>query len=419
MSYVELHARSAFSFLRGASQPEWLAMEAARLGMSALAICDRGGVYGAPRLHAAAKEQGLQPIVGAELPMEDGCVLPVLVASRAGYRNLCRLITAAKLRGTKAEAPVKWSELQGQTDGIIALTGDEEGVFRDPKNAATVLDRLVDSFGRENVYLEIQRHFLREEEWRNQCIVDAARARNLPLVATNGVCCHEAAARGVLDVLACIRHHTDLDHAGRLLAPNSERHLKSAAAMRRIFADLPEAVENTLRIAERVDFSLSNLGYEFPRYPVPDGETMDSWLRKMTYAGARTRYGVLSPRVIAQLDRELDLIGKLGFPGYFLIVWDIVNFCREQDILVQGRGSAANSAVCYSLGITACDPIACNLLFERFLSEGRTSWPDIDLDLPSGDRRERVIQEVYRRYGTHGAAMTANVITYRGRTAMC
>jgi error-prone DNA polymerase len=418
MSYVELHARSAFSFLRGASQPEWLASEAARLGMPALALCDRGGVYGAPRLHAAAKELGIRAIAGAELPMEDGCVLPVLVASRSGYRNLCRLITVAKLRGTKTEAPVKWSELPGQTEGLIALTGDEEGVFRDPKNAGTMLDRLVDSFGRDNVYLEIQRHFLREEEWRNQCIVDAARARNLPLVATNGVCCHEAAARGVLDVLACIRHHTDLDHAGRLLAPNAERHLKSAATMRRIFADLPDAVDNTLRIAERIDFSLSNLGYEFPRYPVPDGETMDSWLRKMTYAGARTRYGVPSARVTAQLDRELDLIGKLGFPGYFLIVWDIVNFCREQDILVQGRGSAANSAVCYSLGITACDPIACNLLFERFLSEGRTSWPDIDLDLPSGDRRERVIQEVYRRYGSHGAAMTANVITYRGRSAM-
>jgi error-prone DNA polymerase len=223
---------------------------------------------------------------------------------------------------------------------------------------------------------------------------------------------------GLDEWLADIRHHTSLDKAGRLLASNSERHLKSATEMIRLFADLPEAIANTTRIAERIDFSLSNLGYEFPRYPVPEGESMDSWLRKMTYQGARRRYGTLSERVTAQLERELALIAKLGFSGYFLIVWDIVNFCREQDILCQGRGSAANSAVCYSLGITACDPIACNLLFERFLSEGRTSWSDIDIDLPSGDRRERVIQEVYRRYGKHGAAMTANVITYRGKSAM-
>jgi error-prone DNA polymerase len=418
MNYVELHARSAFSFLRGASQPEWIAEETARLGLSGVALLDRGGVYGSPRLYAAAKEHGIKPIVGAELQMEDGCVIPVLVENRAGYRNLCRLITQAKLRGTKTDAPVRWSELLLHAEGLIALTGDEDGVFRDPRTSAHALERLTSVFGRENVFVEIQRHFCREEEWRNACIVDAARACGLPLVATNGVCYHEAAARPVLDVFTCIRHHTSLDRAGRLLASNSERHLKSAAEMIRLFADLPEAIESTTRIAERIDFSLSNLGYEFPRYPVPEGESMDSWLRKMTYRGARQRYGTLSERVTTQIKRELTLIEKLGFSGYFLIVWDIVNFCREQDILCQGRGSAANSAVCYSLGITACDPIACNLLFERFLSEGHTSWPDIDIDLPSGDRRERVIQEIYRRYGKHGAAMTANVITYRGKSAM-
>jgi error-prone DNA polymerase len=190
--------------------------------------------------------------------------------------------------------------------------------------------------------------------------------------------------------------------------------------MKRLFADHPEAIRNTVRLAERLQFSLENLGYSFPRYPVTAGETMDSTLRKMALAGARSRYSHLTPKVLQQLNRELDLIAKFGFSGYFLIVWDIVNFCTGNNILVQGRGSAANSVVCYSLGITACDPIACNLLFERFLSEGRgnKSWPDIDLDLPSGDRRERVIQEVYQRYGKHGAAMTANVISYRGRSAM-
>jgi error-prone DNA polymerase len=203
-----------------------------------------------------------------------------------------------------------------------------------------------------------------------------------------------------------------------LLSANDERYLKSAAQMTRLFADLPQALAETVRLAERLEFTLENLGYEFPRYDVPSGETMDSFLRQVTMAGARRRYGQIEPRVAAQLERELDLIARLGFSGYFLIAWDLVSFCRAQDILVQGRGSAANSTVCYSLGITACDPIAHQLLFERFLSEGRTSWPDIDLDLPSGDRRERVIQEVYRRYGRHGAAMTANVITFRGRSAM-
>ncbi len=417
-TYVELHARSAFSFLRAASQPEQLAERAAALDLPAMALLDRDGVYGSARLHAAARERGLRGIVGAELTLDDGSVLPVIAATRPGYRNLCRLLTKAKLRGTKAHAPIQWAELAASSEGLIALTGDEEGVLADPLRDASRLKRVVEAFGHQNVFVEIQRHFRREEEWRNQALVDLARAHDLPLVATNGVTCHEKAARGVLDVFTCARHHTTLDRAGRLLAANSERALKSGAEMERLFADLPEAITNTQRIAERVEFSLENLGYEFPRYAVPEGESMDSWLRQMTYRGARERYGVLTERVTRQLERELTLIAQLGFSGYFLIVWDLVNFCREADILMQGRGSAANSAVCYSLGITACDPIACNLLFERFLSEGRTSWPDIDLDLPSGERRERVIQEVYRRYGPHGAAMTANVITFRGKSCM-
>ena len=245
-----------------------------------------------------------------------------------------------------------------------------------------------------------------------------ARTRGFPLVATNGVLYAKPDGRRALDLFTCARHHTTFDSAGRLLSINAERHLKSAPQMERLFADLPEAIENTSLVAERLEFSLENLGYEFPKYPVPPGETMDSFLRTVAFAGARARYSHLSAKVLKQLNFELDLIRRLGFSGYFLIVWDIANYCSQNDIFMQGRGSAANSVVCYSLGITACDPIANNLLFERFLSEGRKTWPDIDLDLPSGDRRERVIQEVYRRYGKHGAAMTANVITYRGRSAM-
>ena len=205
--------------------------------------------------------------------------------------------------------------------------------------------------------------------------------------------------------------------AGRRLAANAERYLKPPAQMARLFADRPGAVHATRELADRLQFSMRDLGYRFPKYPVPDGETEISFLRKIAEVGARDRYRPFHDRARAQVARELDLIEKLELAGYFLIVWDIVNFCRQQDILVQGRGSAANSAVCYSLGITAVDPVGMELLFERFLSEERGEWPDIDLDLPSGDRRERVIQHVYQKYGQHGAAMTANVITYRGKSA--
>ncbi|HEY5753986.1 MAG TPA: error-prone DNA polymerase [Chthoniobacterales bacterium] len=425
MGYVELHARSACSFLRGASHPEALAIRAVECGLPAMALCDRDGVYGAARFYHAAKEHNLRAIVGAELTMDDGSVLPVLVARRTGYRNLCRLITRAKLRGTKTDAPVFWNELAEFSDGLVALTGDEEGPIRqalarkDNPKAMAIVEQLVAAFGKENVFIEIQRHLRRGEERENDALRDLAATTCLPLLATNGVLYATREERPVLDVFTCARNHTQLDAAGRLLSLNDERHLKPGPQMARLFADMPEAIANTARLAGRLDFTLENLGYEFPKYRgVPEGETMDSFLHKMTLEGAQKRYPTLSQPVLRQLDHELDLIARLGFSGYFLIVWDLMNFCRDQNILAQGRGSAANSAVCYSLGITACDPVENKLLFERFLSEGRTSWPDIDIDLPSGDRRERVIQEVYRRYGKHGAAMTANVITFRGRSAM-
>lgn len=420
MSYIELHARSAFSFLRGASLPEQLAERAAQFQLPAMALCDRDGVYGAPRFFAAAKTQGIRPIIGSELTMEDSAVLPVLVESRTGYRNLCRLITRAQLRSEKGHSAVRWDELPEFAEGLVALTGDNEGPLvtriQNDHEPDAILEMLLRSFGPRNVFIEIQRHRIRGEDRINTALVQLAAAHNLPLLATNGVQHAASAGRQALDVFTCIRHHTHLDAAGRLLAQNSERFLKDGATMRQLFADLPQAIENTIRLADRLEFSLENLGYEFPKYPVPDGET-DSFLRKQTFVGAMQRYGAITPKVRAQLEHELAVIAKLGFAGYFLIVWDIINFCRESNIMVQGRGSAANSAVCYSLGITAVDPIGSDLLFERFLSEGRKGWPDIDLDLPSGDRRERAIQEVYRRYGRLGAAMTANVITYRGRSA--
>lgn len=422
MNYVELHARSAFSFLRGASQPEDLVETAASLKLPGIALCDRDGVYGIPRAHAKSKEyEKFNAHVGAELTMEGGHVLPVLVKNRTGYQNLCRLITEAKLRGTKTESFVRWNELPIYSEGLLALTGDEEGPLRnlEDSQAPQRLDQLITAFGHENVFVEIQRHLRRGEDNHNTALVHLAESRKLPIVATNGVVYATPSARGVLDVFTCARNHTHLDAAGRLLSLNTERHLKSATAMSALFADLPEAITNTERVAARLDFTLKNLGYKFPKYDIPANHSMDSFLRERTMEGARERYKNLSARVLDQLNKELSIIAELNFSGYFLIVWDICEYCKKSNILMQGRGSAANSAVCYSLGITACDPIEYELLFERFLSEGHgEDFPDIDLDLPSGDKREQVIQEVYRRYGKHGAAMTANVITYRGRSAM-
>jgi error-prone DNA polymerase len=405
--YVELHARSAFSFLRGASLPEALAGCAASLGLPAVALLDRDGVYGAPRFHFAAKKAGIRAHIGAEITVTGGEVYPLLVRNRTGYRNLCRLVTRMKLRAKKYEATATLAEIAEHAEGLVALaTGPRERI-----------ERIIAAFGRENVYAEIQRHLDREEEARNLALIDTARSLRIPLVATNGVSHATAAEREVLDVLTSVRNHVTLETAGRLLAANTERHLKSGAAMERLFADLPEAIAHTAELSSRLEFTLTDLGYEFPKYPVPAGETMDAFLAKRVDEGARLRYRPYHERARRQVERELALIAKLGLAGYFLIVWDLVEFCRKNGILGQGRGSAANSAVCYSLGITAVDPVGMDLLFERFLSEERGEWPDIDLDLPSGDQRERVIQYVYERYGRRGAAMTANVITYRGRSA--
>src|SRR6195256_4260401 len=425
MPYIELHASSAFSFLRGGSFPEQLAETAAELEMPALALLDRDGVYGAQRFSVSAREHNVRPIIGCELTMEDGGILPVLVENRTGYKNLCELLTQAHLRSEKGKCAVQWSELPEFAQGIVALFGGTTSVSSQNSWDATehvppISDRaqfLIDAFGRENVFVEIQRHFLRGEERINQVLVDLAAHYRLSILATNGVQYAKPYGREVLDVFTCIREHTHLDAAGKLLTQNAERHLKNGREMRELFHDLPEAIENTSRLAERLTFSLENIGYEFPSFPVPDGHSMDSFLRTIVWFGAQQRYAAISAAVKRQLEEELALIQKLGFPGYFLIVWDIINFCREHNVMVQGRGSAANSAVCYCLGITPVDPVSNHLVFERFLSESRKGWPDIDLDLPSGDRRESVIQEIYRRYGKRGAAMTANVISYRGRSA--
>jgi len=470
--YVELHARSAFSFLRGAATPEELIAVCSELKMPAMALLDNDGLYGAARFHLAAKKLDIKAHIGAEITVSTSgaeisnpgfqipnskpkgqnpkfkthnstFVLPLIVCNRTGYQNLCRLITLMKLRVPKhakpGECAVSLDELAEYSEGLVCLTGDSDGpLFANGLGAGVdcasggqcpllnmeaaqqTAEHLIEIFGRENVYAELQRHFNRGEEVRNHAVIEMARRLQLPLLATNGVGYATRAQRQVADVFTCIRNHVRLETAGRLLSINSERFVKSPQEMAALFADLPEAIANTVELSSRLEFTLKDLGYEFPKYPVPSGETMTSFLRQRTFEGARVRYGRnpdVSGRAAKQIEHELKLIEKLKLEGYFLIVWDIVEFCKHQGILIQGRGSAANSAVCYSLGITAVDPVGMELLFERFLSEERGEWPDIDLDLPSGDQRERAIQYVYQRYGKLGAAMTANVITYRGRSA--
>ena len=423
MQYVELHARSAFSFLEGASLPERLAEVCAALDMPAMALLDRNGVYGSPRFHLAAEQSKIKAHVGAEITLAEGNC-PVLVKSRAGYQNICRLITTAKLRaGKKNEATSSLHELEAYTEGLICLTGDEKGPLahalkkKGKDGAWKLLGNLIIAFGRENVYVELQRHQNRFQEARNQAAIELAREFRLPVLATNGVCYATPPERKIADVFTCLKNKCKLDTAGRLLVQNSQRHIRNAKEMSKLFADLPEAIANTVELSSRLEFDLRELGYEFPVYPVPDGETLDSYLYKKSWEGAHQRYEKISAEVCQQLQKELALIAQLKLAGYFLIVWDMVEFCREKGIMVQGRGSAANSIVCYVLKITAVDPIKMELLFERFLSDERGEMPDIDLDLPSGDQREQVIQYVYQKYGKRGAAMTANVCTYRGRSA--
>jgi error-prone DNA polymerase len=446
-TYVELHAASAFSFLEAASLPEAMVERAAELEMPAMALLDRNGFYGSARFHILGQKNNIRAHVGAEISVSDFAPrltppgwlphqhphepsrLPLLCASRAGYQNLCQLITRFKMREPlKCEGAATLNELEEFAGGLICLTGGDEGplaaslALGGVEAGVKTVERLVSVFGHANVYVELQRHQQREQEWRNQAAIDIAKSLGLPIVATNGVRYATAYEREVLDIFTTIRHRSDLDHAGRLLSANVERHLRSAHEMHSVFHDHPRAIANTREISGRLEFQLDDLGYEFPRYPVPAGESMDSFLQKRVEQGVAMRYGLrknydLLRKVNKQVEHELALIARLGFAGYFLIVWDLVEFCKRNDILVQGRGSAANSVVCYALAITAVDPVGMELLFERFLSESRGEWPDIDLDLPSGDKREQAIQYIYQRYGELGAAMTANVITYRGKSA--
>ncbi len=430
--YVELRARSAFSFLEAASNPEDLALAAAELGYPALALADRDSVSGTPRFHRAAKAAGLRALVGAEVAVEP--VEPVgnrasrpdrlllLVESAEGWRRLCRLLTLAHGRRDKAleardpraraRIQVRWSELEEFAGHWSVLARGDERL------STALLDRAKPVFG-ERLAVDVSHLLDRRQARAGRRAAGLASTRGIPVVASGDVRCARPRDRKLLDALVCLRERVTLDSAGRHLASNGEGHLHDRAEIVRRFADYPDWILATRAIAERCEFSLENLDYQFPRYPLRPGETQIGRLRELVQAGARRRHGDRpGPRVLRQLEHELAVIEKLDLAGYFLIVEDITSFAARSRILCQGRGSAANSAVCHALGITAVDPVKMDLLFERFLSEERGEWPDIDIDLPSGDQREKVIQYVFSKYGTAGSAMTANVITYQIKLAV-
>jgi error-prone DNA polymerase len=424
-NYAELHCWSNFTFLEGGSHPEELIDRADALGLSAIALTDRDGLYGMVRFSARARLRTMPAIVGSELTFEDGGRIVLLVENEEGYAHLCEVISIAQLRGSKGDARLRLEDLDGRTAGLIALSGGVNGRVERALShgglpeAAHEANRLQALFG-DRFHLELQQHLTSEETRRNESLVELARDLQLPLVATNGVvyACKEDAP--LVDVLGCVKGGTTLERARaeHQLRPNAEYYLKSAAAMCRLFAPYPDALEATLAIAHRCRFRLERLAGQFPSFPVPEGMTRQSYLRDRVYCGAAERYGTpMANDAERQLEYELGIIAKMDLAGYFLIVWDIVRKANELGVLCQGRGSAANSAVCYALGITAVDPIRMKLLFERFMSEERKEIPDIDIDFAHQDR-EQVIQYVYDRYGRANAAMAAEVITYGTRSAL-
>ena len=421
--YAELHLHTNFSFLDGADHPEALVARAAALGLPALAVTDHDGLYGAVRFAAAAREHGLRPIVGTELTLDGGAHVTLLARDRRGYASLCRLLSAAQLGHEKGQAAAAFDLLAQHADGLLCLSGCPRGepaqalLRGDEAAALAAAGRYADAFGPGGYWIELQQHLLAEEARLAAALARLAGRLALPLVATNDVHYAEAAGRRLQDVLACIKAGTTLDQAGGLLRPNAEWRLKSPQEMAALFAGLPQAIRATLEIAEQCTLDLGGLRPSLPAFDLPPGESAFSYLYQRCHEGVRERYRPITPAALRQLTHELGVIEQLGLAPYFLIVWDIARFCKEQGILAQGRGSAANSVVCYALGITTVDPIRHDLLFERFLSAEREGFPDIDLDIAHQDR-ERVIQYVYDRYGRDHAAMVCEVICYRGRSAV-
>ncbi|RAL23718.1 error-prone DNA polymerase [Lujinxingia litoralis] len=417
MLYAPLFCKSNASFLEGASHPEELVDQGADLGLPALALTDRDGFYGTVSAYQRAKTRALKLITGAQISVDDGTSIVLLAQTRKGYAGLSALITRGRLRSEKGQSQVSWTEVAEHAEDLLALWGGPESLLWQNELPAPTAGLLKEAFD-DRLYALFLRHQNQEEQAREPLLLARAERWGLPGVGATEVLYHHPARRPLQDILTCIRHTTELSRAGHLLRPNDLYTLTPPDALARRFADRPDLLARTLEIAERCDFSMSELRYSYPLEDLPRGHTPDSWLRALTLKGARQRYDARIPsQVLAHLERELAIIQELDYAGYFLTMKEIVEFCRAQKILCQGRGSAANSAVCFCLGITAVDPVRMGLLFERFISPERAEPPDIDLDI-AHERREEVIQHVYARYGRQRAAMVANLIRYRPRSAV-
>jgi error-prone DNA polymerase len=436
--YAELHCHSNFSFLDGASHPEELVEEAVRLGLDALALTDHDGVYGVVRFAQAARELGLPTVFGAELSLDltgpqngiadpEGVHLLLLARGPEGYTRLCRTITTGHLTGGEKGRPVyDLDEIaEDVREHAVVLTGCRKGVVRSaltydgPTAAAEQLQLLIERFGADHVVVELTDHGQPEDTDRNDLLAALAADLGLPTIATNAVHMHHPSRFKLAGALAAVRANRSMDEIAGWLPASGAAHLRSGAEQAERFARYPRILDRTATLGRELAFDLSLVAPQLPPFRVPPGHNETSYLRHLTLEGARKRYGpkATNPQAYRQIEHELAVIGELGFPGYFLVVWDIVRFCREADIFCQGRGSAANSAVCYALGITNADPVRWNLLFERFLTPERDGPPDIDVDIES-DRREEVIQYVYATHGRRRAAQVANVITYRAKSAV-
>ncbi|MDJ0813267.1 MAG: error-prone DNA polymerase [Woeseiaceae bacterium] len=410
MSYAELHALSNFTFLRGASHPEELVETAAALGYRALAITDECTMSGVVRAHTAAKQHGLQLIIGSELQLRSGRKLVALAQDRRGYAALCELITRARRAAGKGSYELTRHAFEDGLPGCLVLWVPDDSCTLD------VEDHWIRETFRDRLWIAVE--LLADGRQRDKLarLVEEGHRLKLPLVACGDVHMHTRARRIVQDTLTAIRHGVTVDNAGFALHPNGERHLRSLEVLNHVYPQ--SLLEETLRIAGSIDFSLDELRYEYPDEIVPAGETPASYLRKLTEEGMRVRWpGGVPRKVIDLVEHELALIADLKYEPYFLTVYDIVAFARSQDILCQGRGSAANSAVCYCLGITEVDPGRMAMLVERFISKERNEPPDIDVDFEH-ERREEVIQYIYRKYGRERAALAATIITYRPRSAL-
>lgn len=416
-AYTPLWVKSHYSFLEGASAPEDLIDACYHAGLRTMVLSDRDGVYGIVRAHQHAKKRGVRLIVGSEITLEDDTTILLLVQNTQGYQQLCQLISKGRLRSSKGSSRVTWEMLCAHAQGLIAIWGGAQSALAQPHFRKDRARALCDAFG-DRLYAMITRHFQPEDREHERRTRMRAQRLNLPVVAATEVLYHTPTQRDLHDVITCIRHGCTLETAAARTRPNAAHALLSPQDFHARFADAPEDIAQTNTLADRCNFSLDSLRYVYPEETPPHGFNAKSWLEHLTFEGAKQRYPHGIPDdVRAQLTKELTLIHSLDYGGYFLTMKALIDFCRSKDILCQGRGSAANSAVCYCLGITAVDPVRMDLLFERFLSKERQEPPDIDLDIEH-ERREEVIQHMYARYGRDRAAMIANMIRYRPRSAV-